>query len=159
MYNSEKECTCINNVYRFYEGGQYYYRREIYLQGLSDAGRHFYAYTCHGLNNRLRFLHARQESFDLEKKELDLVVLATLRASCSLPNDPSSQLTITPLGSREVQFFQSFFKPIPGITTYHHFKVSKAEPGIVAVKEYANSPEVKIEIFNQCSFSSGTTTK
>ena len=36
-----------------------------------------------------RFLHARQESLDLEKKELDLVVLATLRASRSLPNDPS----------------------------------------------------------------------
>ena len=62
-----------------------------------------------------------------------------------------AQLTITPMGSREVhwidwsQFFQSFFKPIPGITTYHHFKVSKAGPGIVAVKEYANSPEAKIE--------------
>ena len=38
---------------------------------------------------RHRFLHARQESLDLEKKALDLVVLATLRASRSLPNDPS----------------------------------------------------------------------
>ena len=44
------------------------------------------------------------------------------------------------------QFFHSVFKPIPGITTYHHFKVSKAEPGIVVVKEYANSPEAKLEI-------------
>ena len=58
-----------------------------------------------------------------------------------------AQLTVTSSGSREVhwidwsQFFQHFFKPIPGITTYHHFKVSKAEPGIVTVKEYANSPE------------------
>ena len=65
------------------------------------------------------------------------------------------QLTITSLGSREVhwidwsQFFQRFFKPIPGITTYHHFKVSKAEPGLVTVKEYANSPVVKIEIFKK----------
>ena len=103
---------------------------------------------------RQRFLHARQESLDLEKKELDLVVLATLHASSSLPKDPSSQLTITPLGSGEVQFFQSFFKPIPG-----NFKVSKAEPGIVAVKEYTNSPEVKIAKRCQCNFSSGTTTK
>ena len=52
-----------------------------------------------------------------------------------------AQLTVTPLGSREIhlidwsQFFQSFFKPIPGITTYHHFKESKTEPGIVRVKE------------------------
>ena len=75
-----------------------------------------------------------------------------------------AQLTITSLGSREVhridwsrevhwidwsQFFQSFFKPIPGITTYHHFKMSKSEPGIVTVKEYDNSPEVKIEIFKK----------
>ena len=55
------------------------------------------------------------------------------------------QLTVTPLGSREVHwidwshFFHSFFKPIPGVTTYHHFKVSKAEPGIVTVKEFVNS--------------------
>ena len=38
---------------------------------------------------RGRLLYARQESLNLEKKELDLVVLATLRASRSLPNDPS----------------------------------------------------------------------
>ena len=38
-----------------------------------------------------RILHARQESSDLEKKELpvDLVVLAILRVSRSLPNDSS----------------------------------------------------------------------
>ena len=63
-----------------------------------------------------------------------------------------AQLTITPMWSSEVhlidwsQFFHSVFKPIPGITTYYHFKVSKAEPGIVVVKEYANSPEAKLEI-------------
>ena len=36
-----------------------------------------------------KFLQARQESLDLEKKELDLVVLATLRAYRSLTHDPS----------------------------------------------------------------------
>ena len=60
-----------------------------------------------------------------------------------------AQLTVTPTGSREVHwidwshFFQSFFKPIPSIITYHHFKVSKAESGIVIVKEFANFPEEK----------------
>ena len=36
-----------------------------------------------------RILHARQERLDLEKKELNLVVLAILRASRYLPNDTS----------------------------------------------------------------------
>ena len=44
---------------------------------------------CWACAGKERFLHARQESLDLEKKELDLVVLVTLRASRSLPNDPS----------------------------------------------------------------------
>lgn len=44
---------------------------------------------CWTLAGREKFLHARQESMDLEKKELDLAVLAALRAFRSLPNDPS----------------------------------------------------------------------
>ena len=66
-----------------------------------------------------------------------------------------SQLTVSPTGSREVHwidwltFFQSFFKPIPNITSYHHFKMSKADPGIVTVKEYANSPEIDVRVFKK----------
>jgi len=48
-----------------------------------------------------------------------------------------------------LQFFSKFFKPLPGITAYHHYKVSKKEPGIVTVKEYANSPEEKFNIFKK----------
>ena len=44
---------------------------------------------CWARAGRERFLHARQESLDLEKEELDLVVLVTLCASRSLPNDAS----------------------------------------------------------------------
>ena len=36
-----------------------------------------------------KFLLARQEILDFEK-ELDLVVLATLRATCAFTNDPST---------------------------------------------------------------------
>jgi len=46
-------------------------------------------------------------------------------------------------------FFSEFFKPLSGITAYHHYKVSKKEPGIVTVKEYANSPEEKFNIFKK----------
>ena len=53
-----------------------------------------------------------------------------------------AQLTISPSGSRNVHwidwssFLQKFFKPIPNITSYHHFKISKAEPGVVTDKEF-----------------------
>ena len=39
--------------------------------------------ACWTRAGRERFLLARQESLDLEKKDLDLVVLGTLRASCT----------------------------------------------------------------------------
>ena len=44
--------------------------------------------ACWTRAGRERFLLARQESMDLEKKELDLVVLATLRATRAFTNDP-----------------------------------------------------------------------
>ena len=107
--------------------------------------------ACWTRAGRERFLLARQKSMDLEKKELDLVVLATLPATHAFTNDPctsrEAQLIVSMSGSREVhwidwsQFFQNFFKLIPSLTTYHHFKVSKAEPGIVIVKQYADFPE------------------
>ena len=107
-----------------------------------------------------RFLHARQESLDLEKKELDLVVLANRRASFSLTRDSSASHEGTRASIKYQYggstFFQSFFKPIQNITSYYHFKMSKADPGIVTVKEYAHSPEIKVGIFkkdiNQSSF-------
>lgn len=66
-----------------------------------------------------------------------------------------AQTTVTPTGSRIVywiewtSFLQQFFKPIPQITSYHHFLVSKEEPGVVTVKEYADSKELKINIFKK----------
>lgn len=70
-----------------------------------------------------------------------------------------AQLTVSPSGSREVHWIdwsEFFRKTIPNITTYHHFKVSKSEPGIVTVKEYVDSAEEKVNVFkkdvNQISF-------
>ena len=65
------------------------------------------------------------------------------------------QTTVFPSGSRNVHwiewtlFLQQFFKPIPQITSYHHFSVSKAEPGVVTLKEYADSNELKLDIFKK----------
>ena len=63
-----------------------------------------------------------------------------------------AQLTVSPSGSREVHWrdwSEFFFKTIPNITTYHHFKVSKSEPGMVTVKEYVDSSEEKVNVFKK----------
>ena len=44
---------------------------------------------CWIRGGREKFVQARQESLDLEKKEVDLIVLATLRAFRSFTHDPS----------------------------------------------------------------------
>lgn len=74
-----------------------------------------------------------------------------MKSSTSGKNVP--QLTVDSDGNRYVHwvdwtsFFQKYFKPIVGITSFHHFQISKSNPGIVTVKEYANSPKQKFDIF------------
>ena len=97
--------------------------------------------------------------FGLFKRLYRLSLVDTMTDRVRVVKESSSsgknqaELTVTPLGLREVywidwsQFFQHFFKPIPSTTTYHHFKVSKKEPGVFSAREYANSQEVKIAIF------------
>ena len=63
-----------------------------------------------------------------------------------------AQLTVSASGARHVHctewslLFSEFFRTISGITSYHHFKVSKEKP--VTGREYANSPE-EINIFKK----------
>ena len=65
------------------------------------------------------------------------------------------QLTKSMDGSRVVfwydwkSFLNSMFKPIPKITTYHHFRFDRKSPGIVFVRELFGNPEVTIEILSQ----------
>ena len=51
-----------------------------------------------------------------------------------------AQLTVSP---------SEFFKNIPSITTYHHFKVSKSETRMMTVEEYVDSLEEKVNIFKK----------
>ena len=44
-------------------------------------------------------------------------------------------------------FIQWYFKPVPNIiTSYHHFKFSKVNAGVVTVKVYATSEEEDVNI-------------
>ena len=47
------------------------------------------------------------------------------------------------------QCLQGYFKPVPNITSYHHFKYSKANAGVVTVKVYATSEEEDVYIFEE----------
>ena len=57
------------------------------------------------------------------------------------------QMTASCTGSRHVhwtdwtRFLQGYFKPVPNNTSYHNFKFSKANAGVVTVKVYATSEE------------------
>ena len=98
---------------------------------------------------RERFLNvSRQESLDLE---LDLVVLANLPASHSLRDHSVSHEGTRPtiIGSTGQPSFKASSSLFHVYTSYQHFKMSKADPGIVTVREYANSPEVKVKIFKK----------
>ena len=46
-------------------------------------------------------------------------------------------------------FFLKYFKKIPGITKYQHFRMHNAEPGIVYVRKSWNSSETKVDILKQ----------
>ena len=48
------------------------------------------------------------------------------------------------------QFLQGYFKPVPNITSYHHFKFSKANAGVVTIKVYATSEEEDVYILKKC---------
>ena len=42
-----------------------------------------------------------------------------------------------------------YFRTIPNITKYHHFAVSKETPGTIVCKEFADSPEVEVELLKR----------
>ena len=43
-------------------------------------------------------------------------------------------------------FFRDDFKTIPNISDYHHFRFEHTSPGIVFLKEYADSPEIRVDL-------------
>ena len=46
-----------------------------------------------------------------------------------------------------VTFLEPYFKKIPGISTFHHFRFSKDHPGVVFCRTLADSPEIGFQIF------------
>ena len=48
-------------------------------------------------------------------------------------------------------YLQPFFKKISGITKYHHFRLSKEQPGVVFCREFVDSPETQWQILKDVS--------
>ena len=62
------------------------------------------------------------------------------------------QLSTDELGTRQVRYFNSsvflsgFFRTLPNMTMYHHFRASLSQPGIIFFKEFADSEEKQFKL-------------
>ncbi|XP_033121769.1 uncharacterized protein LOC117120796 [Anneissia japonica] len=46
-------------------------------------------------------------------------------------------------------FLSQWFREVPDVGRYHHFRFNAEKPGIISVREFASSPEQEICIFRQ----------
>lgn len=76
------------------------------------------------------------------KSQIDTIVdIERVVEESSTSGKNKAQLTVSSTGTRYVhwydwaEFFTEFFKAVPNITKYHHFKVKKPSPGVVYVKD------------------------
>ena len=74
----------------------------------------------------------------------------------SVTGKNKAQVTVCPItGVRYVhwmnwaEFFGEFFRTIPNITKYHHFRVNKDTPGVVYLKEFCDSEEEEYTLFKR----------
>ena len=74
------------------------------------------------------------------------------------------QFTTDMLGQRHVHWYDwvsyrgKFFRPIPNITSYHHFTMKEGNPGIVTLKKYCDSEEDMFHILKRASSVDTTST-
>ncbi len=88
------------------------------------------------------------------KSQVDtLANIERIVAESSVSGKNKSQLTISPTGVRYVHwmdwanFFGEFFRTIPNITKYQHFKMKKENPGVVYLKEFNDTTEEEFNLF------------
>jgi hypothetical protein len=79
------------------------------------------------------------------------IVKVVEQSSCQGLNIP--QLTVDPYTSQRLvhwyawdDLFKTLFRPLPGITSYHHFRMSGRELGVVYAREYCDSVEQRFEL-------------
>lgn len=91
-----------------------------------------------------KYKHSRVDTMvDIENAVLSSTVSGANKAQ--LIQDGSGKTLVTWYNWKD--FLDQFYKNVPNITTYHHFRMDKDNPGVVYVKEYANSPEKAVHTF------------
>ena len=76
------------------------------------------------------------------------VVLLSTTKEINIPQlitDPSSLNTLVPIRKWKA-FLERYFKKIPNLTRYHHFRLTSSEPGAVFVREFPSSSEIRLNI-------------
>ena len=79
--------------------------------------------------------------------DLAEVVLLSTAKDINIPQlilEPSSY-TLVPVRKWKA-FLETYFKKIPSLTKYHHFRLTSSEPSTVFVREFPSSPETRLNI-------------
>ena len=97
--------------------------------------------------------------FGLIKRRYNKSVVDTLQDLVDIVNTSTTggynvaQLTSDPVSGDQYvtwyawsTFLQQYFKPIDGLTKYHHFRMCASEPGVVYARILATSPEEKFNV-------------
>ena len=80
--------------------------------------------------------------------DLAEVVLLSTTKDINVPqliSEPSSSNTLVPVRKWKA-FLETYFKKIPSLTKYHHFRLTSSEPSTVFVREFPSSPETRLNI-------------
>lgn len=98
---------------------------------------------CFGLI-KLKYKHSYISSIS---QLAETVLLSTTKA-INLPQlitEQSSSNTLVPINGWKL-FLEKYFKKIPNLTKYHHFRLSSSEPGIVLIREFPSSQPFRFNI-------------
>ena len=98
---------------------------------------------CFGLI-KLKYKHSYISSIS----QLAEVVLLSTTKEINIPQlitGPSSLNTLVPVRKCKA-FLERYFKKIPNLTRYHHFRLTSSEPGALFVREFPSSPKTRLNI-------------
>ena len=98
---------------------------------------------CFGL---IKIKH--KHSYVSSISQLAEVVLTSTTKSINIPqliSEPSSDNTLVPVRAWK-SFLENYFRKIPNLTRYQHFRLSSSDPGRVFIRQFPSSAEFSFSI-------------
>ena len=135
--------TCYN-IYRYGMWRILTGRHRTLEFSLMEAGHTKFTPDWHFGLWKMKWRHSTAETLE----EVSSTVYSLSRNGHNIPQLVND-------GDKSVQFydwssyFDEYFKKLPSIRKYHHFKMSSESPGIVFVKEYADSVVETVNILKR----------